>query len=37
LVFKNVPSNAFYWLTEDGSRKEERIFTIDDKGRQVWW
>lgn len=37
LVFKNVPSNAFYWLTENGSRNEERIFTIDDKGRQIWW
>ena len=37
LEFKNVPSNAIYWLTEDGSRNEERIFTIDDSGNQVWW
>jgi len=37
LIFNNVPSNAFYWLVEDGSRKEERIFTIDEQGNQVWW
>jgi hypothetical protein len=37
LVFQNVPSNALYWLVEEGSRKEERIFTIDEKGKQVWW
>ncbi len=37
LVFTNVPSNAFYWLVEENSRKEERIFTLDDEGEQVWW
>ncbi|OQX81703.1 MAG: hypothetical protein B6D61_00315 [Bacteroidetes bacterium 4484_249] len=37
LVFKNVPSNAFYWLVEEGSRKDERLFTIDKDGKQVWW
>jgi len=37
LVFKNVPSNAIYWLVEEGSRKEERIFTVDENGEQVWW
>ena len=37
LEFNNVPSNAFYWLVADGSRKEERIFTIDEEGNQVWW
>ncbi len=37
LIFENVPSNAIYWLTEEGSRNEERIFTIDDEGGQVWW
>lgn len=37
LSFNNVPSNAIYWLVEEGSRKEERIFTLDDEGRQVWW
>lgn len=37
MVFQNVPSDALYWLVEEGSRKEERIFTLDDKGRQIWW
>jgi len=37
LVFNNVPSNAIYWLVEKDSRKEERIFTINDDGEQVWW
>ena len=37
LVFNNVPSNALYWLVAENSRKQERIFTIDAKGRQVWW
>jgi hypothetical protein len=37
LVFGNVPSNAIYWLVEKDSRKEERIFTVDDDGKQVWW
>ncbi len=37
LVFNNVPSNAIYWLVEEGSRKEERIFTLDENGNQVWW
>jgi hypothetical protein len=37
LMFSKVPSNAIYWLVEDGSRKEERIFTIGIDGNQVWW
>jgi hypothetical protein len=37
LTFNNVPSNAIYWLVEEDSRKEERIFTIDKQGNQVWW
>jgi len=37
LVFNDVPSNAFYWLVAEDSRKEERIFTINDNGKQVWW
>jgi hypothetical protein len=37
LTFSKVPSKAIYWLVEDGSRKEERIFTIDAEGKQVWW
>ena len=37
LVFNNIPSGALYWLVEKDSRKEERIFTIDAEGKQVWW
>ncbi len=36
ITFQNVPSNAFYWLVAEDSRKEERIFTIEE-GKQVWW
>ena len=37
LIFKNVPSNAIFWLVAEKSRNEERIFTIDENGDQVWW
>ncbi len=37
LVFRNVPSKALYWLLAEHSNREERIFTLDGKGRQVWW
>ncbi len=37
LVFENVPSGGLYWLVAEGSNKEERIFTIDKDGNQVWW
>jgi hypothetical protein len=37
LVFSNVPAGAIYWLVEVGSREEERIFTLDEDGRQLWW
>lgn len=36
LEFTGVPSHGLYWLTADGSDKEERIFTIEN-GQQVWW
>jgi len=36
LVFDNVPGNALYWLSADGSDDDERIFTFSD-GQQVWW
>ncbi|MDD5425169.1 MAG: transglutaminase-like domain-containing protein [candidate division Zixibacteria bacterium] len=36
LIFKEVPSGGFYWLVEEGSDREERLF-IYDNGRQVWW
>jgi len=37
LVFQDIPSNALYWLVEEGSRKEERIFSLSDNGEQIWW
>lgn len=36
LEFDDVPSNALLWLVEKDSRKDERIFTIDD-GEVKWW
>jgi hypothetical protein len=36
LVFEDVPAGCLYWLTEEDSDREERIFTVDD-GVQVWW
>jgi len=37
LVFSEVPTNALYWLKAENSRNDERIFTIDKYGKQVWW
>ncbi len=37
LVFKDVPSNALYWCKAEKSRLDERIFTIDKNGKQIWW
>ncbi|MBN1213260.1 MAG: transglutaminase domain-containing protein [candidate division Zixibacteria bacterium] len=36
LIFGEAPKGGLYWLVEDNSDKEERIFTYED-GRQVWW
>ncbi|MBD3235517.1 MAG: hypothetical protein GF330_02300 [Candidatus Eisenbacteria bacterium] len=36
LRFNRVPSGALYWLVARDSRREERIFTLDE-GQQVWW
>jgi len=36
LHFSNVPANGLYWLTEEDSDREERIFTSDGK-TQIWW
>jgi hypothetical protein len=36
IVFKEVPTGCLYWLVEENSDREERIFTIEDS-RQVWW
>jgi hypothetical protein len=37
LVFKNVPQKGLFWLIAEKSNREERIFTVDSKGHQVWW
>jgi len=37
LIFHQVPSNALYWLQYPASGKEERIFTVDDKGSITFW
>ncbi len=37
LVFRNVPADALYWLVEKDGRKEERIFSLDASGNQLWW
>ena len=37
IKFENLPSGALFWLTEKDSRLEERIFTLDEKGTQIWW
>ncbi|HUU44185.1 MAG TPA: transglutaminase-like domain-containing protein [Acidobacteriota bacterium] len=37
LVFDSVPSGALYWLVAKDSDQEERIFTVDSAGAQVWW
>ncbi len=35
LVFDDAPKNALFWLTKKDSRKQERIFGIED-GKQIW-
>ncbi len=37
LVFSNIPSNSLFWLVAENSNKEERIFTINSNGEQIWW
>jgi hypothetical protein len=37
LVFRGVPSKALYWLIKKDGRKEERIFTLNKDGIQIWW
>ncbi len=34
--FESMPDGLLFWLVEEGSRRLERIFTIE-QGRQVWW
>lgn len=37
LEFDSVPTNCLFWLVADESDNEERIFTVDEEGGQVWW
>ncbi len=34
--FGSVPTGRLYWLVEEGSRRLERIFTVED-GKQIFW
>jgi hypothetical protein len=36
VVFEELPINRLYWLVEDGSRKLERIFTVEN-GKPRYW
>lgn len=36
LIFK-APQGALFWLQNHTKGWEERIFTLDEQGRQVWW
>ncbi|MDR1408132.1 MAG: discoidin domain-containing protein [Tannerella sp.] len=37
LTYRNVPSGALYLLHNETRGREERPFTLDNDGRQVWW
>ncbi len=37
VTFDNVPAHRLYWLVADGSDRLERIFTIEDENKQVFW
>jgi hypothetical protein len=37
LKFKEMNSNALYWLKEKDGREEERIFILNDKGEIKFW
>lgn len=37
LEFKRVPKACLYWMVAKDSDLEERIFTINQSGQQVWW
>ena len=36
LRFDALPADGLYWLVEKGSKRLERIFTIEE-GMQRWW
>ncbi|MDE5568477.1 MAG: hypothetical protein K2J12_08540 [Muribaculaceae bacterium] len=35
--FENIPSNTIYILRNLTKGKSERIFMIDEEGKQIWW
>lgn len=35
--FENIPSNTIYILRDLTKGRSERIFMIDDEGKQIWW
>ena len=37
LIYKDVPKGGLYLLQNHTKGWEERIFTLDDDGKQVWW
>lgn len=36
VAFDKLPSGRLYWLTQEGPRRLERIFTVE-SGKQCWW
>ena len=34
--FAGLSGNGLYWMVADGSRRLERVFTIEDE-KQRWW
>ncbi len=37
LTYTDLPKGTLYWLSCLDEGKEERIFTLDEEGKQVWW
>lgn len=37
LEFNNIPTNALFWLKNNTKKGKERPFTIDKKGRVIFW
>lgn len=37
LLFDSVPSKAVYWLKARDGREEERIFTLNNTGKTIFW
>lgn len=37
IIFKDVPVGGLFWLHDLTRGKDERIFTINENGKQNWW